>query len=416
MNEIAIQESKNVEVVAHHPMEKRPLFKMALQEVAGRWYLYAGHIWHAGWSIVEVTDPYKPELVKWIEGPSNTWTTQVQVADGKLVTSLEKIGTWLPQSRSEMWGHDANEPWDEGVVIWDVKNPTEPKRLGQFRTGGFGTHRNYYAGGRYVHLAANMSGYKTNVYVVIDISDPTRPKETARWSMTGQGNEDKDTEKTPGSLHGPAYVVGNRAWLPYGRRGAVLLDISDITKPRFVSRFSIGDFGSVIGCHTYLPIPERGLAAITTEAILEDGGDSANLTAILDVSDETRPRAVAILPTPTPSAQAPYDGYAARGGKFGPHNLHMPHHQACYAPVRNLLHLTYFCAGLRIYDIRDPYQAREVGYFVPADPQERLGRPYLPTRLIPQYEDVLIDARGFIYVSDKNYGLTVLRYTGPNCD
>ena len=30
--------------------------------------------------------------------------------------------------------------------------------------------------------------------------------------------------------------------------------------------------------------------------------------------------------------------------------------------------------------------------------------------------EVVVDARGFIYISDKNYGLTILRYVGPNLD
>jgi hypothetical protein len=39
------------------------------------------------------------------------------------------------------------------------------------KTGGTGTHRNLYAGGRYAHLAANMAGFKGNIYVVLDIAD-----------------------------------------------------------------------------------------------------------------------------------------------------------------------------------------------------------------------------------------------------
>jgi hypothetical protein len=32
----------------------------------------------------------------------------------------------------------------------------------------------------------------------------------------------------------------------------------------------------------------------------------------------------------------------------------------------------------------------------------------LPARLVTQSEDVLVDARGFIYLTDKNHGLYVL--------
>ena len=116
---------------------------------------------------------------------------------------------------------------------------------------------------------------------------------------------------------------------------------------------------------------------------------------------------------PEPSEQGPYRSYYAKGGKFGPHNVHMPNGHPCHASVGRLLHLTYFNAGLRIYDIGDPRYPREVGYFVAGDPPKRIGQPGVPTRLVTQHEEVLVDARGFIYVSDKNFGLTILRYTGP---
>lgn len=416
---IPIVESKNVELVAYHPIDKRPNFKMAMQVVNDRWYLYTGHFWHNGWTVMDVTDPYNPQVAHHWNGPeTNTWTLQVQVADGKLITALEKIGTFLPDERAAMWGYVPGLPYEEGVLIWDVKKPLEPQLLGHFKTGGFGTHRNFYDGGRYMYLAANMEGFRSNIYVCVDISDPTNPQEVSRFWMPGQEKGDDRGVPMPelGSLHGPAYVENGRAWLPYGRFGGVLLNVEDPANPQFVSQFKIGDFGSVIGCHTYLPLADRKIAVLTTEAILENSMDSANLVALIDISDETKPRAMSILPTPIPSESAPFKSYAQRGGKFGPHNIHIPHHQPHYAQVGNLLHLTYFAGGLRLYDISDPYQPREVGYFVPGDPDERLSRPYLPTNLVPQYEDVLVDSRGFIYVGDRNYGLTVLKYTGPSLD
>ena len=71
--------------------------------------------------------------------------------------------------------------------------------------------------------------------------------------------------------------------------------------------------------------------------------------------------------------------------------------------------MTYFNAGLRIFDISDPYVSEEVGYFVPADPKRRHG-PLPRQALVTQSEDVLVGARGFIYRTDKNHGFFVLRY------
>jgi hypothetical protein len=414
---IPVLEAHNVELVAHHPMGKRPGFKMAMQEVDGTWYLYVGHLWHSGWSIFDVTDPYDPRLVNFVEGPGgNTWTLQVQVAEGKLVAAYERIGTYLDPGRAAMWGYTPGLPNEEGVAIFDVAtDPVDPKLLGRFETKAMGTHRNYYDGGSYMHLAANMEGFRSNIWVCVDISDPSSPKEVSRWSLEGQDERDP-TGGAKGSHHGPAYIEGDRAYLAYGRSGAFIMDVSDMTSPRQIGHFDIGSFGSLIGAHTFLPIPDRNIAILTTEAILENGKDSANFVTIIDIADETKPRAMSFLPTPVPSAQAPFDSYVARGGKFGPHNIPIWNHQSCLKEVKNLLPLCYFSAGLRMYDISDPYMPKEVGYFVPGDPEERLSRPHLPTNLIPQYEDVLWDARGYMYVSDKNYGLTILKYTGPALD
>ena len=48
----------------------------------------------------------------------------------------------------------------------------------------------------------------------------------------------------------------------------------------------------------------------------------------------------------------------------------------------------------------------------PPQPSERAGP--LPRDLVTQSEDVLVDTRGYIYVTDKQWGLWILRYTGPD--
>jgi hypothetical protein len=34
--------------------------------------------------------------------------------------------------------------------------------------------------------------------------------------------------------------------------------------------------------------------------------------------------------------------------------------------------------------------------------------------VVAQTEDVLVDTRGYIYITDKNWGMWILRYSGPN--
>ena len=86
---------------------------------------------------------------------------------------------------------------------------------------------------------------------------------------------------------------------------------------------------------------------------------------------------------------------------------HHSNHQPCLENRDDLACLTYFSAGLRVYDIRDARTPKEIGYFIPPDPKERIGTK--PSRLVAQVEDVLVDRRGFIYISEKNSGIFILR-------
>ena len=98
-------EANNMEPVGYSGLDNRKgAFKMAIKKVNGRWYLYMGHLWHYGWSIVDVTDPKDPKFVKTMPGPGNTWTIQMTLHDNIMVTGLEKS--------SLAWGADPNKPND----------------------------------------------------------------------------------------------------------------------------------------------------------------------------------------------------------------------------------------------------------------------------------------------------------------
>src|ERR1700754_1313762 len=127
----------NVEFVGYDDLEGRSGFKLALHEANGRFYLYVAGLWHSGWSIVDVTNPREPRFVRWIPGPENTWTIQIQVADGKMVTSLEHC--------PPAWGGKPEPAPQEGILIWDLEDPEDPQLLGHWRGGAKGTHRNFYA-------------------------------------------------------------------------------------------------------------------------------------------------------------------------------------------------------------------------------------------------------------------------------
>jgi hypothetical protein len=112
-----------------------------------------------------------------------------------------------------------------------------------------------------------------------------------------------------------------------------------------------------------------------------------------------------------PPKDAPYTDFCDKGGRFGPHNTNQEQHLRDVEKQGDLIYLTYFNAGLRIFDIQDPRLPKEVGWFIPPTPTKRIG-PMPRTTLVNQTEDVLVDTRGNIYITDKQWGLFVLRYTG----
>src|SRR5256886_4235799 len=184
----------------------------------------------------------------------------MEIGDGKMITALEKIAPG--------WGGDPVQPNDEGVLIWSLADRVRPQRLGQYRTGGTGTHRNFYSGGRYMHLAAGMPGYSGNIYVIVDIGNPAKPVEAGRWWVPGQHVAGGEKPKRDVSLHGPPYVEGSLAYLSYGEAGLVILDIADVAHPKLVGqlRFTPPLLG-FIGVPHRLALPAPDIPGVQLESL-----------------------------------------------------------------------------------------------------------------------------------------------------
>jgi hypothetical protein len=75
-----------------------------------------------------------------------------------MITNLEHV----PKG----WGQASSARPLDGFLVWDVTDPEDPKELGHWPSGGTGTHRNYYDGGRYVHAATSLPGFVGRIYGV----------------------------------------------------------------------------------------------------------------------------------------------------------------------------------------------------------------------------------------------------------
>ncbi len=191
---------------------------------------------------------------------------------------ITALGGTLPKLHGNEWG----DPFEQGVIIWDVKDPANPKKLSQWDSGGMGgVHRFFYSGGRYVHLSSTCDGFRNFIYRILDIADPSNPVEVGRWWMpdqwlAGQFKEEHGPDFDPemamlnsAVMHGPAYPKGDLAYVSWGGAGMVVLDISDLTLPQLVGhlRHHPPFAGKLSGarCHTVLPLSQRDYAVMTSE-------------------------------------------------------------------------------------------------------------------------------------------------------
>ena len=395
----------NVEFVGFTDLNGHIPFKMSIHEVDGRWYMYAGGQDDRGWSVLDITDPAAPEVLNWIPGPSNTRTVQVDIADGMMITALEK---------SQRGGDtDPSAPFEDGVLIWSLEeDPVHPKVIGQYRTGGLGTHRNLYPGGRYMHLAAGMRGYAGNIYVIVDISDPANPVEVSRWAPPDLKLADPNAQNTAWphgmGVHGPPVIAGDLAYVAFDAK-MVVLDISDVRQPKELGSLSFDPpFHLLFGVHTVLPFPNRQIALANSEGGCADG---PSMVSLVDIADPAKLNVLSYFPVPEPPPGAPYRNFCERSPGFGVHNVNMLFHNPLVDSSDNIVYVAYSNAGLRVFDIADARLPREIGYFVPPNPARREGEAE-GEGSVSNGADVIVDTRGYIYMSDRSQGIWILRYTG----
>jgi hypothetical protein len=349
---------------------------------------YIGHMGTSriGTSIVDVTDPRSPRVIHQIERPPATHSHKVQLVGDVLVVNHERN----PRER------DAAS-WSAGLQVLDVSDPATPQVLGFLETPGKGVHRMTYWSDPYVLMSASRPGFSEQILLIADISDRSNPAEVAHWWIPGMHHEagerpnwDQDTS-TYKAHH--AIVRGERAYMSWWDAGFVILDISDINAPRAISHVHPGTPTS--NTHTTLPVDGKDLLIVGEESTKDLCQELRRNVYVYDISDEASPQKIATFPTPT-------GDFCTRGGRFGPHNLHEGRPGSLIDP--DTAFLTYFNAGVRVYDLTDPSEPVERGYCIPEAPP---GQPAI------QMNDITVAADGTIFATDRiDGGLFVMEYGG----
>ena len=184
--------------------------------------------------------------------------------------------------------------------------------------------------------------------------------------------------------------------------GMTTIDVSDRHHPRLLAhRNFCPPFAG--GTHNALPLIDRNLLVVVEEAVFDACADGIKRCWLFDIQIPENPISISTLPIP-----AEMD-YCKKGGQFGPHNLHENRPESFQSSTT--IFVTYQNAGLRVYDIRDPFLRPRLPRSCRRRPREFMGyRPGHPR--VVDTTDVFVDEQGLIYCTDSNAGLYVLETRG----
>jgi hypothetical protein len=178
------------------------------------------------------------------------------------------------------------------------------------------------------------------------------------------------------------------------------------------------------GAHTAFPMPKmpiaefakdtvgavRDIVMIVDEQIRNECDEPRQMAWFVDVTIEAHPMVISNFQVPEESGN-----FCSRGGRFGTHSSN-----ESMAPVfyKKIVFLSYFNAGVRAVDVRDPYHPKEIGYFIPSITAETDKRCIKLNgeercKVAIQTNNVEVDDRGYVYIVDRaNTGMHILELTG----
>ncbi|WP_158805709.1 LVIVD repeat-containing protein [Acidisoma sp. L85] len=403
--------ARNIEFVGRSSQAGRA---DGIQCMIHKGHAFVSHVFSGGVSVIDVRDPRNPVPVNFLPTHNRSWSVHIQTANDLLLVVEEFNFYSVYVKETEYYGHSIEgvhsskfgkrgEDYTAGMRVYDISDPAHPRAIGFMEVEGLGLHRIWWVGDRYAYASALLDGYTDHVFIVIDMENPAKPCEVGRWALPGMWAAGGETMTMPGrvALH-HAVIEGSVAYASWRDGGLTLLDISDKVTPKLISHTNWSPpFAG--GTHSALPLIDRGLCIVADEAVLDIDQEPMKYTWVVDIRAPANPVTIATFPTPCDQ------DYVAKGGHFGPHNLH-ENRPGCFQSSE-IVFATYQNAGVRVFDIRNQFQPQEIGFFVPSTPEQWLDTRPNRHRVIHTC-DVNVQKDGLMYITDYNAGLYILQWKG----
>jgi hypothetical protein len=470
------EQRRNMELVGADDLQARSAYQPVVHAQDGRWILYVGHhggealnrltgaVEKNGTSIVDVTDPRRPRYLHHIPGPA------AEAAGGEAMPGMGEAGgaqmvracsaRELPRADRnrdpERKKHYLLRATANAHEVWDVTDPRRPALVKTVVANLANTHKSWWEcntgiaylvsdGTRLSRASPPFPDWRAHrMTQIFDLANPADPVFIRNWGLVGQ--EPGSSGPVPTGVHG-MISFGDRVYFGHGTGSDGILQLVDRAKlldpsrcaappsPKYRTTPTAADLlcpqlGRLDtqpsgGAHTAFPILRqpisefakstqgqvRDFVLLVNESLANDCRENRQMAFFVEITDPSRPSVVSSFQVPEESG-----GFCGRGGRFGAHSSNESFSRVFYG---KLAFISWFNAGVRAVDVRDPFSPREVGYYIPATTAATVPRPEgcaLGTpgcKVAIQTNNVEVDDRGYVYIVDRaNTGLHILRPTG----
>lgn len=462
-------EKKHMRWIGHNDLQARSAYQPTIHKQGNRYIAYVGHhtglvlnplnnvTEFSGTSIVDVTDPRRPQYIAHIPGvdavaggfAESGGAQMTRVCDGSVLPNGVPGKVYLLRALGSI-SHQ----------IWDTTNPASPVLLTTIVDGLTATHKNFWeceTGIAYLVVGAGASattpdGWKVNQHMrVYNLANPAAPQYIRDFGMAGTNPTSSLPIPAGASLHGMISVPSKqRIYMAMGvnRSGNIqILDRSKVLPPPWgtavisnpvnptdaellAAQTGLLKMPSDAGAHTTfplfdIPVPAfanhtnpraslRNLVIMVSETFNARCQDFAQVASVIDSTEEKLMWPLSTMMVDDRSANP---NFCSRGARFGAHASN----ESFYAPwYGKLVATSWFNAGTRIWDIRDPYHPEEVAYFIPPANDKTLltcapgSNPPSDCKANIMTNNVELDDRGLIYAVDRaTSGMDILSLSGP---
>jgi hypothetical protein len=326
---------------------------------------------HKGVVVVDVSDPRKPMVSAYLEARTmwDPWESLKVNVPRKLLAAVQSDGG------------SGKQP---GFAVYDISDCRRPVLKSSVDLGApVKGHAGHFApdGRTYYGTYIGNSTYP------IDIENPSQPKLLGVWpGQNGVGVPHDISLNAAGNRLYTAQPGGqNRAATG---NGLVITDVSDFQarranpEPKVIASLFWKD-GSIAQMTERVQIGGRPYLIFTDEGGSSGLGKDAKAACaqnlppfgfarIIDIADEKNPRVVSklMLEVHDPANCAAVEQDTGFSDFFG----YSSHYCTADNPENaRYLACSYFEAGLRVFDIRDPYHPKEIAYYKPPAVASVLG-------------------------------------------